>query len=651
MRHEVSHAALNNVTRYLLPYDQKVKQVNGAYGHFNGLIADGDAALDERLDVISILFEQDVLQRIPALVGDLADGMLEQQGASLNWDALSLHICEQLYTAFYGILVGNETAEACQTVFEWLFDASQVDFHLLPEKQQVDIAACFAKLRQLIVLSVAEASVPTDLATATVVARALAFQQEFALSDDAVVDLLLGVLVGSYPVLMTGFEALFDSLTTNKKFQSTVYQAASVGDQEGIEWQVGLLPWGWRRGPIARIVAEDHRLDIAGYSTLHLKKNELINFCLNERKTARDGFPPGIGFNKENPAYHYLRFGVEPHLSFGGPVAVTILSVVLMKLFSTHRIQDYRHNELHLVHLPLDPMAYHFSLLGSSPPWAIGEEQAWLLDSSGFTQHIQHNVLSLKELLYVLFLQRRVFFKPGTFYACYDKTHHIVMGSSFSGGGQATLGMGDRMHRFFLNTQRQALKPASKCSESEHFDAVLDAYSSIRNNYYSWAYFTAFLDKGYPFLYEALLLFRRKPRFKPLSIAGDVLLVMVLGLIRVLLALPVLKDKLNTFLTSTIDLNLAAMGAAIATLDKVLSDGRPYIFGDEFTAADIHVCANMGNLIVPEEYQGGGKLPALDRYPPTYRAKVAEFRETLTGQYVLRVYRQHRIVRSASVVN
>jgi len=647
MHRQASYDALDNVALYLSPYDKKIKQVNAAYGFFKGLVHKGeDNGVSEKLKRVSILYPEDLSQRIPDIIGELTESVLQAPQQTINWTQLSEQICTQLYAAFYGIALTTEAAQACKTVFAWLFDASQMDFKQLPEQQQTDIAASLAILRNLIAQSIADTNIPTDLASATVVARSLALQREFALSDDGVLDLLTGVLVGTYPVVAECFNAVIQPLTTHRTFQSHVYQAATVGDASRIAALVGQLEVIKDAGMtrcIARIAAEDHSVETECHSRLALKKNDVINFWLDAKKIERDGLPRRIAFDSENPAGTFLLFGAEPHLGFGKSLAVTVLSVVLARLFSTYRIRGYSNNVLQLAPLPLDAKAYQFSILGSSPPWTIGEEQAWLLDASGFTRHVQHNILSIKEVVYLLFLQRRWFYTPDLFYCCYDKQHHIAIGSSFSGGGEGTLDMGALMHRFFTNTQRAAVKPAAQLSESEHFAAVFDAYTVIRNNYYSWAYFTAFLDKGYPFLYEALMLAQPKAGFKPLSIVGNGLLYMVLGLIRVLLALPMINVKFKKNLESTIETNLDAMGSAITTLDKVLSDGRPYILGDEFTAADIHVCANMGNLIVPDEYQGGGKLPPLERYPPTYQRNVAEFRSTLTGQYVMRVYRQHRV--------
>ena len=638
-----SYAALEKTELYVSPYSRKIKQVNGAYGFFNGLIHRKHKGAGEKPDAISIFYKQDFLQRIPELAFESTAGILEAPRQTLGQHEFLNLICQRLYIEFYGIPVTEESFQACRVVFDWLFDAGQMDFHQLSGQRRSEIAASLAVLREVIAQSVAGAEIPQDPVSATVVARSLALQREFALTDDDVIDLLLGVLVGTCPVLEAGFEKLVHALTTRRTFQSKIYQAASVGDEQSIEMFLQEIGGAFVAEHIARVAGETHTVETAFRSTLQIEKNEIVHFWLDPAKIKRDELPPSIAFNIENPAENYLRYGAEPHISFGKAIAVKVFSTVLANIFSAYRIRDYDHKELRLERLPLDPNAYQFRILGSSPPWAVGEEQAWLLDAYGFKQHSQHNILSFKEFFHLLILQSVTFFRSNIFYACYDKRHHVVMGSSFAGAGQATLAMGDMMHRFFANTQRGVLKPATHFSETGQFEAVFDAYSTIRKNYFTWAYYTAFLDGGREFLFEALLIFRPKEGFKPLTVVGNVLLFVVISLVAVLLKTPFVKTRLRNYFESTVAANLEAMRPAIASLDEILADGRPYIFGEEFTAADIHLCANMGNLIIPDEFQGGGKLPPLDHYPPTYRKNVEEFRQTLTGQYVQRVYGQHRV--------
>lgn len=79
-------------------------------------------------------------------------------------------------------------------------------------------------------------------------------------------------------------------------------------------------------------------------------------------------------------------------------------------------------------------------------------------------------------------------------------------------------------------------------------------------------------------------------------------------------------------------------------IDALLADGRPYLCGDVFTAADLTLASLGAPLVVPPEY-GYAQMPALDRLPPRYRALIDAYRATATGQHILRVYAEHRTLR------
>lgn len=73
-----------------------------------------------------------------------------------------------------------------------------------------------------------------------------------------------------------------------------------------------------------------------------------------------------------------------------------------------------------------------------------------------------------------------------------------------------------------------------------------------------------------------------------------------------------------------------------------LSDGRRFLVGDRFTAADLTL-ASLGALVVePTEYG----CPYADKAPspPGLRDDVAHFRAHPAGQFILRIYREQRAV-------
>jgi cytochrome P450 len=77
-------------------------------------------------------------------------------------------------------------------------------------------------------------------------------------------------------------------------------------------------------------------------------------------------------------------------------------------------------------------------------------------------------------------------------------------------------------------------------------------------------------------------------------------------------------------------------------VDTLLSDGRRYLTGDQFTLADMAFAAIAAPLILPVEF--GGVLPTISQIPDAYRQSVVDFRATTAGQFVLRIYQEDRPV-------
>lgn len=79
-----------------------------------------------------------------------------------------------------------------------------------------------------------------------------------------------------------------------------------------------------------------------------------------------------------------------------------------------------------------------------------------------------------------------------------------------------------------------------------------------------------------------------------------------------------------------------------AKIDAMLSDGRRYLVGNQFTLADLSFAAIAAPLILPEEF--GGVLPEIYEVPDAYRKDVIAMRATPAGQFVLRIYQEDRPV-------
>lgn len=73
---------------------------------------------------------------------------------------------------------------------------------------------------------------------------------------------------------------------------------------------------------------------------------------------------------------------------------------------------------------------------------------------------------------------------------------------------------------------------------------------------------------------------------------------------------------------------------------ETLSDGRRFLVGDRFSAADLAFAALSAAALVPAEY--GAKLPPLAAAPPEMHRQIEAWRETPAGQFALRLYREER---------
>lgn len=76
-----------------------------------------------------------------------------------------------------------------------------------------------------------------------------------------------------------------------------------------------------------------------------------------------------------------------------------------------------------------------------------------------------------------------------------------------------------------------------------------------------------------------------------------------------------------------------------------LADGRPYLFGESLTLADLCFAANAAPIVIPAEGYGGpppGTLPTFDELPASMKPFVTEMRQHPAGEFALRIYRQHR---------
>lgn len=84
----------------------------------------------------------------------------------------------------------------------------------------------------------------------------------------------------------------------------------------------------------------------------------------------------------------------------------------------------------------------------------------------------------------------------------------------------------------------------------------------------------------------------------------------------------------------------AKIDAVFADVAERLSDGRRFLTGDTFTAADLTFASLAALVLLPPQY--GARLPALDEWPAPARELITRMRETPAGAFALRVYAEQR---------
>jgi glutathione S-transferase len=77
-----------------------------------------------------------------------------------------------------------------------------------------------------------------------------------------------------------------------------------------------------------------------------------------------------------------------------------------------------------------------------------------------------------------------------------------------------------------------------------------------------------------------------------------------------------------------------------ATVGELLADGRSFLVGKKFGAADLTFAALAAPVLLPRSY--GSPLPSLDEVPTELLAQVEGFRSSPAGDFALRIYRDHR---------
>jgi glutathione S-transferase len=75
-------------------------------------------------------------------------------------------------------------------------------------------------------------------------------------------------------------------------------------------------------------------------------------------------------------------------------------------------------------------------------------------------------------------------------------------------------------------------------------------------------------------------------------------------------------------------------------VETLLSDGRSYLVGDRFSAADLSFATLAAAVVMPASY--GVVFPELSELPSQMAVNIQEFRDTVAGKFVLRLYEENQ---------
>jgi glutathione S-transferase len=106
-------------------------------------------------------------------------------------------------------------------------------------------------------------------------------------------------------------------------------------------------------------------------------------------------------------------------------------------------------------------------------------------------------------------------------------------------------------------------------------------------------------------------------------------------------------DRILQITPATAQQAEADVRATFDAVDDRLSDGRPYLCGDRFTAADLTFSALSAAVLMPPGY--GVPLPQPPELPAPAAAFASELRERPGGVHALRMFRDERRLAPALV--
>ena len=113
------------------------------------------------------------------------------------------------------------------------------------------------------------------------------------------------------------------------------------------------------------------------------------------------------------------------------------------------------------------------------------------------------------------------------------------------------------------------------------------------------------------------------------------------------LALRALYYPMRTMMGRYVGIDAESLQQSRDTIERALDDvaarlddGRPYLCGDRFSAADMTFASMLAILVLPEQY--GVQLPRESDFPEAAQVDIRRARAHPAGQYALRVYAAER---------